>query len=239
MQAAKSETTPESILIGPQKVPVWPNSQEIVAVGQAIRYTDFADFGLYHDALKARILDQEAGIRNESPPPTRCLGGVKVRRPDQWDDCPEMQLIHARAKTLFRKVTGSKEAYVDACWTNVYRKWESIGPHSHRRALASMLYMLEPGEEDPFCEYSGRFSVVDPRVDVCCRIQDGYMTNPYFPPLKEGTMLIFPAQLVHYVSAYAGDRPRITLTWNMAAQPLEGSVRERPKLRDVPVRVIR
>ena len=37
------------------------------------------------------------------------------------------------------------------------REGESIGPHSHRRTVASMLYLLEPGEQDPDCEYSGRF----------------------------------------------------------------------------------
>ncbi len=226
-------------MIGPQRVPVWPEGQEIVAVGQVIRYTTFADIKLYHPALKERVLEHEERIRRESPPPTRCAGGVKVRRPDRWEDCPEMQLIHNRAKSLFRRVTGNQQAYVDACWTNVYRKMDSIGPHSHRRTVASLLYMLDPGEEDDFCEFSGRFAVVDPRADVCCRIEPGFMTNPYFPPLEEGTLLIFPAQLVHHVNAYAGDRPRITLTWNINPTPVEGTVAERPQLREIETRIFR
>jgi hypothetical protein len=230
---------PETIRIGSEDVPVWPEGQEIVCVGQAVRFATFADHPLYHPALKEKVLAQEAVNRRESPPSTRCLGGVKVRRPDQWPDFPEMQLINERAKTLFRKVIGAPEAHVDAMWANIYRKGESIGPHSHRRTIASMLYLLEPGDEDPDCEYSGRFSIVDPRVDVCARLQEGFLTNPYVPPLVEGSLLIFPAQLVHHVSAYFGERPRITLTWNVHGEPVPGSVRDRVQFKDVPTRIMR
>ena len=54
----------------------------------------------------------------------------------------------------------------------------------------------------------------------------------------EGSLLIFPAQLVHHVNAYFGKRPRITLTWNIHPEPVPGSVRDQVQFKEVPTRVM-
>ena len=110
------------------------------------------------------------------------------------------------------------------CRANVYRQWESIGPHSHRRTTASLAYTLDAGDPDPDCELSGKFSFVDPRLEICCQLEKGHMTNPYHPEMPAGTLMIFPGQVLHCVSAYAGTRPRITLAWNINRTELEGSI---------------
>jgi hypothetical protein len=47
------------------------------------------------------------------------------------------------------------------------------------------------------------------------------MSTPHFPLLKPGTMVMFPSTAVHMVTPYVGTQtPRITLTWNINAEPL-------------------
>lgn len=41
------------------------------------------------------------------------------------------------------------------------------------------------------------------------------MTKEVTPTMNAGCMLLFPAQLLHYVHPYFGDTPRITMTWNL------------------------
>ena len=87
-----------------------------------------------------------------------------------------------------------------------------------------MLYCIDPGDEDPFCEMSGKFAFIDPRLDLCCRNEEGHMTTPFYPEVAAGSMLIFPGRLVHHVAAYAGTRPRITMVWNINTAQLSGKV---------------
>jgi len=211
--------------LGLRPVEVWPAGQRLHSVDPSIKITRFADIGAYHAPIIARILEEEARLRREQPAQSRCLGGQKVRRPDLWE-LPELELLNARAKALFRRAVGSETAAVDACWANVYRQWDSIGPHSHRRAAASLLYCLDQGEADPHDPLSGRFSICDPRLALCCKMEPGHMTNPFYPDLEPGTMLIFPGSVLHAVSAYSGTRPRITVTWNINPEPVPGSIKD-------------
>jgi hypothetical protein len=218
-----SEQGPRTVRVGEEDVVVWPEGQLVQELDPAIKLTRFEDWPRVHEALVPRLLEEEATLRRESPPPNRTSGGAKLRRPDLWG-VPEMDLLTERAKALFRRTLGCRGAVVDACWANVYRKWESIGPHSHRRAVASIVYSVDEGDPDPGCRFSGRFSFVDPRLEACCQLERGRMTNPLFPNLAPGIMMIFPAQTLHWVAAYAGERPRITLSWNLNPESLPGSV---------------
>ena len=211
--------------LGLRKIDIWPARQLVSSVDSAIRLTRFDDTEAYHGPLIDRILSEEERLRRDDPTSSRCLGGQKVRGLLNWG-LPEFDLVNERAKALFRHTLGCETAAVDACWANVYRQWDSIGAHSHRRATASLVYCLQEGEEDPNCHLSGRFSIVDPRLDICCLIEKGHMTNPFYPDLTTGSMLIFPGKVLHEVSAYAGTRPRITLSWNINPTALPGSVKD-------------
>ena len=50
------------------------------------------------------------------------------------------------------------------------------------------------------------------------------MTNPIYPDMSAGTMMIFPGYILHTVSAYSGVRPRITIAWNINERELPGSL---------------
>lgn len=214
-----------AFFLGPRRLEIWPGDQSIAAIDRGIYMTRFADIESYHGALQTRILEEEQRLRQEAPAASRCLGGQKVRRLHGWN-LPEFELLNARAKEFFRRALGSETAVVDACWGNVYRQWESIGPHSHRRATASLVYCLDAGDKDEDCHLSGLFSIVDPRLDICCQMEKGHMTNPFYPDLTTGTLLIFPGKVVHAVNAYSGTTPRITLSWNINPAALPGSLGE-------------
>jgi len=222
MAGEASHSSAETFLVGPRRYPLWPEDTEAVSLAPTIKMVRFPDHAELNAVLRREILAEEAKRRAEAPPPSRALGGQKLRRPDCWDS-PAFEVLHARALALFRNVLRCNEAHVGACWINVYRHGESIGPHSHRRAKASLVYMLDEGDPDPECPVSGRFCIADPRLEICAQMEKGCLSNPCYPDMREGAMLIFPAPVVHYVPTYFGQRPRITVSWNLSDQPPEGS----------------
>ena len=61
----------------------------------------------------------------------------------------------------------------------------------------------------------GLLAIVDPRYDACCQTDEGFMTTPFVPKMRPGSMIIFPSKLVHCVNPYSGSRPRITFSWDI------------------------
>ena len=225
----------ESVAIGPRQFPVWPAGQQLTSIDQSIRWTRFADHAdLQADLVRATMaeVDKEWGDR---PVPSRSLGGRKVHHIDTWGSAA-VSLIHARAMELFKKAVASSTAVVDLCWANVYGKHDYISPHAHRRSVASVVYCVDPGDEQGEDPLAGRLSFVDPRLDICCQEQRGIMTTPVFPDMPAGAMIVFPAEVVHCVTPYEGERPRITYAWNIGRKAVAGTaasaakgVPERPR----------
>ena len=170
--------------------------------------------------------------RAQSPKQTAGLGGTKIYHLDSYP-VPGARLIDERAQAFYREVVGHATSAVDLSWANVYRAGDYILPHAHRRATGSVLYMLSPGDPDPEDSLAGRFGIGDPRLPLCCREDPNCMSTPYFPELTTGSMLVFPANAVHFANPYRGTQtPRITIAWNINAEKLpdgpEGGWREIP-----------
>jgi hypothetical protein len=207
---------PASVRVGGKDIPVWPENQRIDFVDRYVQMTVFEDWPDYHGALIARALELEAIKWGDDRPDSRTLGGRKVHHLDQWE-CPAADLINARAAHLFRLIVNDRRAHMDLSWANVYRQWDYVVPHSHRMSVASLTYFLDPGEEDLVDPRSGRLAFADPRLDICCGEQPGYVTTQCYVEPVPGTMLIWPSPFVHFVTPYAGtSRPRITLAWNFS-----------------------
>ncbi|HKQ24812.1 MAG TPA: putative 2OG-Fe(II) oxygenase [Burkholderiales bacterium] len=213
--------TTEFVRMGARDVRVWPKGQELARLDEPrMRIADFADYPSYHERLVTRILAMEQDPRYRD---WIFKGGcgMKVRHPDRWG-CVEADLVHARAIELFKKALNVTTAVVDQCWASVYRRGDYCMPHSHLRTIASIVYLLDPGDfsaEDP---NAAKLCFADPRIAACCMNQPGRMTNLLVPDMKPGSMLIFPSELVHSVNPYLGDRPRITLSWNIHNAALPG-----------------
>jgi hypothetical protein len=219
--------------LGPRQVPVWPQDQSLTSIDSSIRWTQFADHQTYHQDLVRAVLAEEAKEWGDRQSPSRSLGGRKVHHIDTWDSAAA-NLVHARAMELFKRAVGSQTAVVDLSWANVYRKHDYISPHAHRRTVASVVYMVDPGDEDGADPLAGRLCFVDPRLDVCCQDQKGFMTTPVFPEMPAGAMVIFPAEVVHCVTPYEGDRPRITFAWNISRKAVAGTASD--EARGIPAR---
>ena len=210
------------IHLGLKAIEVWPKDSKAEVCGDpTIRKITFTDIQEYHPRLIAKILELEENQRLRKRY-FRGAGGTKIHDLGKWVSS-EAELITARAKALFMQVLECDQAVLDISWANVYRTGDYCMPHSHLRSTASVVYCLEPGDEDQEDPHSGRFCFVDPRIRNCCQEQEGCMTTPFLPGMTSGTMIIFPSQLVHAVNPYTGKRPRITISWNINKNALPGS----------------
>lgn len=212
----------ETVAIGPRQIKVWLEGQAITAIDSSIRWTQFADHATLHEDLVRATLTRENEEWGDEQAPSRSLGGRKIHHLDTWGS-PAVDLIHARAIALFKQAVGSATAAVDLNRANVYRQYDYVSPHAHRRSVASVVYCVDPGDEDQTDPLAGRLAFVDPRLDVCCQDQKGFMTTPVFPEMPAGAMIVFPAEVVHCVTPYDGTRPRITFAWNINRTPATGT----------------
>lgn len=194
---------------------VWPDDQPIGDIGGIVRQTIFKDYAQYHDALIARLYQLADEKWGDDMPNSHSIGGRKVHHLDQWE-CPEAEFLNERAKEFFRRSIGGEEIHVDLSWANLYGKHDYLIPHSHRMSVASLVYFLDLGDPDPVDNESGRLVFVDPRMNICCSEEPEYMTTQCYIEAEPGLMLIWPSKLVHCVTPYAGDRPRITVAWNIS-----------------------
>ena len=213
---------PETIAIDGRDLAVWPADQrfELLAAPN-MGLTDFADCEHYHPQLIASVLELEHDPRYRD---TIFKGGCgqKVRDPGQWGRA-EAQLVEWRALAFAVKAFGTRELFVDEAWANIYRTGDYCAPHSHLRAVASLVYLVDPGDpvqDDPL---GGRLCFGDPRIPFCCDFEPGRMTRMLMPDLRPGSLLIFPAEFVHSVNPYGGVRPRITMSWNISLERLPGT----------------
>jgi len=98
-------------------------------------------------------------------------------------------------------------------------------PHSHIRAQASIVYMVDEGEANPKDQLQGRLFFADPRIPYCAQHESGRLTRLLIPQMRPGSMVMFPGMTVHCVNPYFGNKPRVTISWNINAQALPGDPR--------------
>ena len=193
----------------------FPDGQRIFAPDPAKSYlaTRFADHARYAPALIVYLLAL-AELPEHRAQYGRHLGGTKLYDPGSWTE-PAGRFLDQRALAFYRRASGREGGRIVRGWANVYTAGDYIVPHSHTEADMSVVYMLDPGEEDAAEPTSGRFCFADPRWALCCQVEPGRLSNTIAPPMQAGAMLIFPAEAVHFVHPYLGRRPRLTLSWNI------------------------
>ncbi len=193
---------------------VWPEDTDVLEITDCpMTYaTKFTDTDEYHDKLKERVLELE---KDKNQTHRFEIGGSKVRYVHDWETA-EAKLIDARARAFFCQAVGRDfdEAIVTASWASVSRKHEYLAAHSHAQCIASVVYMLEPGNAKSGNPLDGRLAIIDPRAPGCCNIEEGRVTMEISTDMVAGSMIIFPSELVHHVHPYTGDEPRMTIAWN-------------------------
>jgi hypothetical protein len=197
----------DTVTIGSSEIPVWPAGQRVrSAIHPDILVTFFADAAAIHGRLVARIHELERDRRLASGH-VPAFGGTKVYHLDRWD-CPEADLLDARALAFSQHLLKSDSAVIDLSWANVYRTGDYSLPHSHERTAASIVYSVDPGDGDGADQYAGQLMFVDPRVDACCGIRSGSVTTPQLPLMAPGIMILFPSA---------------SLAWNIDRDVIPGS----------------
>jgi Putative 2OG-Fe(II) oxygenase len=204
---------------------IWPEHQRIEPAGDPmIGITHFADAAEYHAKLRETMLRLErSSAQKEKLPRGSC--GVKVHHIENWK-CEAAQWVHQRAIALFKRMLKTEQAHVDASWGNIYRREDYCIPHSHIRAQAGVVYMVDVGDESAAESLDAKFYIADPRVSYCCQHHPGHMTRMLIPAMKQGSMIIFPGQVMHGVNPYFGARPRLTMSWNLNLEQIAGDPRK-------------
>jgi hypothetical protein len=236
-RAGEQATLPATIRVGSVDLPAWPEEQKVEPLSAPMTATTrFADFESFHTDLIDAVLAAERDPRWRSvqllqPPGSaeqvvfRGACGTKVRKISEWN-APAASLIHARALMLAHRTLSRRPVYADDTWASVYRAGDYCMPHSHLRSSVSIVYMLDPGENDPAEPMAGKFCFADPRIPACCPDEPNRVTRHMIPELAPGTMLIFASDYLHSVNPYQGSRPRITLSWNITVERLPGRAGE-------------
>ncbi|MBF9029261.1 hypothetical protein HKCCE3408_02525 [Rhodobacterales bacterium HKCCE3408] len=199
----------------------WPADHTVISIfDPTVWVTRFPDHDSYAaelaELILARNAENENVLRYEQE---MGIGTAKLMGLDRWGHAATDR-INARALAMAGVTLKRADMVVRNAWATVYQSGDWAQPHCHPGVVASVLYMLDPGEDGG--RLNGAFRFVDPRVKGCCPEQMGIMSRAGAPELTPGTMMIFPGQTVHMVSPYHGNRPRITLSWDLIPKPAGG-----------------
>jgi hypothetical protein len=219
--AGEQSLLPATIAVDGTHLPTWRDGQAVVPMSaQLMAMTNFDDHASYHPALIGATLAAEQDPRFRD---TIFKGGcgIKVRNIPGWN-APAAALIHARALLLAHHTVSRRAVYADDTWASVYRAGDYCMPHSHLRSNLSIVYMLDPGDQDP--GGSAWWTTVlrrpaDRRVlPARTRTRDAARaTND-----EHRRHADFASDYLHSVNPYMGKRPRITLSWNITLEKLPG-----------------
>ncbi len=208
---------PDNIEIGGKAIPVWPEGQGIRGRGDnVIAMTQFTDTEAYHPGLIAKCLAlyEDSSVKRMVSP---SASGTKIHMVEEWD-LPEARLLTARVLAFFQRVFRQPQGFIHISWVNITRTGEYSMPHTHPDCSAVAVYALDAGDPNPSDPMDGQLAFVDPRYDACCRTDKNFMTTPFSPRMPPGSMIIFPSSLVHCVNPYAGNRPRLTFSFDLNSE---------------------
>ena len=106
--------------------------------------------------------------------------------------------------------------YKSHAWAMVMRKGHYTIPHDHSEVHWATVYYPDPGDADEK-QYpdSGLLALIDPRHGGRPIPGLDLVGQTFYARPKVGMLLIFPGWLLHYVNAYEGERPRVTIACNV------------------------
>ncbi len=142
----------------------------------------------------------------------------------RWQE-PEVPHFVERIKTGINAMTqatnGLQEAaaggFMMVAWANLLYQGGYNQVHDHNRYAWSGVYYVDIGDETPGDDLSGRIEFIDPRVGIGWPKVPGdpFKQRTLFKP-EAGRMFMFPGWLRHYVHPYKGEKPRISIAFNVA-----------------------
>lgn len=145
---------------------------------------------------------------------------------ETWE-YPEIEMLKDRIIQLAReyvaRILGERDPRHAAgwsirAWANINQKGHFNRSHDHlgRNSFFSGVYYVDVGDIDEHGRGDGR-TVFEDRTYVATSVlgDRGLQQRDVKMLPKNGRMLLFPASLMHRVESYTGDRPRITIAFNL------------------------
>jgi uncharacterized protein (TIGR02466 family) len=181
--------------------------------------------------LRAIILAEEATYRS--------LGRSNV---GGWHSRPDFHRRHEPAVTgLTTWITWGVREMIEtsagagtfkgrlslSAWAAICRAGAYHAPHNHPDSAWSGVYYVDSGTGNPDRPLGGVLEFLDPRGGAEAVTAPG---DPYGEPLRvwpeAGLLVVFPSWLYHWVHPYAGQTPRIAISFNVTLAAA-GAVDER------------
>jgi uncharacterized protein (TIGR02466 family) len=181
-------------------------------------------------ALTAAILAREAVERGIT---VSNLGGWHSTELLSWCGPAGKAIIDAAYEMVGRmtlmelgdELVQAEVAWRVTAWANVSRAGDANRPHGHAGAFWSGIYWVDDGGVAADPSIGGLLELADPRgivadmvapnlrfaVKDCLSAGRGETITP-----QAGTMVLFPAWLIHSVTPYRGTRPRISIAFNFS-----------------------
>ena len=117
-----------------------------------------------------------------------------------------------------------------SAWTAICRAGAYHAPHIHPDSAWSGAYYVDAGASRPDTPLGGVLEFLDPRSGAEAVTAPG---DPYGEPFRvrpeSGLLVVFPSWLYHWVHPYAGQTPRIAVSFNVmltAAATADESIAE-------------
>jgi uncharacterized protein (TIGR02466 family) len=118
-----------------------------------------------------------------------------------------------------------------SAWATICRAGAYHAPHSHPDSAWSGVYYVDPGGESSEQPLSGMLEFLDPRAGAEAVTAPG---DPYGEPFRvrpqAGLLVVFPSWLHHWVHPYAGQTPRIAISFNASLGPVAEVIAPAPGL---------
>lgn len=106
-------------------------------------------------------------------------------------------------------------------WAMVMRAGNYTVPHHHAASPLSGVIYLDAGdlatETHP---KSGRLTFIDPRNGIAPTEGLDLFPSLFEVRPRTGTMAVFPGFVQHFVHAYQGERPRVSVSFNVRLEPM-------------------
>lgn len=213
--------------------------------GAVIRRDSFAVGGLFPTPLvTAKLAAHETLNATLAPVILARRGadcGVTISNVDGWHSAEFLPwsgsagnaVIHAARQIVDRmtlmelgdELVKAQVTWRVAAWANVSIGGHGNRPHGHPGAFWSGIYWVDDGGVGADPAVGGVLEFADPRsvmpamhaphlrvaVKDCLSAGRGEVVTP-----QAGSMLLFPSWLIHSVSPYRGDRPRISIAFNFS-----------------------
>lgn len=102
-----------------------------------------------------------------------------------------------------------------SAWATICRAGAYHAPHSHPDSAWSGVYYVDAGTDNQDLPLGGVLEFLDPRAGAEAVSAPGDLYGePFRVRAQSGLLVMFPSWLFHWVHPYAGETPRIAISFN-------------------------